>query len=147
MHMHYYKLFLMAALSYISMYILMYVMVDEYANVYANLNQAYMAGLMTVPMIIIELLLMRSMYHDPKRNALIIVCSLIVGIGLFFCIRKQVAIGDKEFLKSMIPHHASALLMCEHATLHDSEIQQLCKNIQASQQSEIEFMKAKLQAI
>jgi hypothetical protein len=40
----------------------MYSMADPISNVYPNINQFYMAGLMTMPMIIIEVLLMRSMY-------------------------------------------------------------------------------------
>jgi len=47
----------------------------------------------------------------------------------------------------MIPHHGAALLMCQHAHLQDPEIIQLCKNITASQQSEIDFMKEKLKTI
>ncbi len=50
---HYQKLLIMAVLSFISMYILMYSMVDRFANVFPNVNQFYMAGLMTMPMIII----------------------------------------------------------------------------------------------
>jgi hypothetical protein len=51
----------MAALSFIAMDILMYAMVDRPANVFPNLNQAYMADLMTAPMVIIELLVMRPL--------------------------------------------------------------------------------------
>ena len=40
----------MAVLSFISMYILMYAMADSFANVIPNINQFYMAGLMTMPM-------------------------------------------------------------------------------------------------
>ncbi len=137
----------MAILSFISMYILMYLMVDSYANVYPNLNQFYMAGVMTMPMVIIELFLMRSMYRDTKFNALITGCSLAIFILLVGFIRKQTAISDREFLKSMIPHHAAALLMCEQASLQDPEVKELCKTIGLTQQSEIDFMKAKLETV
>ncbi len=54
MHSHAYaRLAAMTVLSFISMYILMYAMVDQLANVYPNINQFYMAGLMTAPMVII----------------------------------------------------------------------------------------------
>jgi hypothetical protein len=62
------RLAVMAALSFVSMYVLMYAMVDRLANVYPNLNQAYMAGLMTAPMVIIELSLMGSMYENKDAN-------------------------------------------------------------------------------
>ena len=52
----YKKLLIMAVLSFISMYVLMYAMVNAFENVIPNINQFYMAGLMTTPMIIIELI-------------------------------------------------------------------------------------------
>ena len=145
--MKYVNLFLMAVLSFISMYILMYMMVDNYANVYLNLNQFYMAGIMTIPMIIIELFLMRSMYNNKRLNNLILFSSLAIFILLITFVRKQTAITDKEFLKSMIPHHAAALLMCNKTSLQDPELKELCKTIAATQRSEIDFMKAKLDKI
>jgi uncharacterized protein (DUF305 family) len=103
-----------------------------------------MAGVMTVPMILIELLMMRSMYTNKKLNTLIGVSSSVLFIILILFIRKQTAIDDKEFLKSMIPHHAAAILMCEQSHINDPEIETLRKTIISSQQSEIDFMKAKL---
>lgn len=145
--MKYVKLFLMAALSFISMYILMYMMVDKFANVYPNLNQLYMAGIMTIPMLLIELFLMRSMYDNKRANIFIVVFGLATFILLIVFIKKQTAISDKEFLKSMIPHHAAAILMCEKAPLQDPEIKGLCKVIISAQQSEIDLMKAKLKTM
>ena len=52
---HYAHLATMTVLSFIAMFILMYAMVDRFANVYPNVNQAYMAGLMAAPMVMIEL--------------------------------------------------------------------------------------------
>ena len=144
---HYRKLGAMALLSYISMYILMYAMVNSLENVFNNINQFYMAGLMTAPMILIELFLMRSMYKDQRRNLIIILASLLAGLLFFFLIRQQGAVSDKQFLRSMIPHHAGAILMCEQASIHDPEIQDLCKTIISSQQQEIDQMRAKLQGL
>lgn len=142
--MNYKNLFVMTAISFVAMYILMYLMVDQFANVYTNLNQLYMAGVMTLPMIIIELWLMGEMYPNKRINAaLLISCSALFFILILF-VRKQTAITDKEFLKSMIPHHAGALLMCKRAKLQDPEIKELCTKIIEGQQTEIEFMKAKL---
>lgn len=144
--MRYINLFIMAALSFVSMYILMYTMVDRFSNVYSNLNQFYMAGIMTMPMILIELFLMRSMFPNQKLNRIIIFSTIVLFSILLYFERKQIAIYDKEFLKSMISHHAAALLMCKESHLQDPELIQLCKNISAGQQSEIDLMKAKLKA-
>jgi hypothetical protein len=59
---HYLRLVGMIVLSFISMYVLMYSMAHSFGDVYNSLNQVYMAGLMTAPMVIIELWLMSSMY-------------------------------------------------------------------------------------
>ena len=145
MHSHpYVRLLAMAVLSFAAMYILMYAMVNTFANVLPNLNQAYMAGLMTAPMVIIELLVMRPMYERRMWNIAILAASAIALLSCWFAIRNQVAIADREFLKSMIPHHAGAILMCEEARIDSLEIRKLCKDIIASQQAEIDQMKALL---
>ncbi len=143
----YRNLLVMIVLSFITMFVFMYAMVNTFANVFINLNQLYMVGLMATPMVIIELWVMRTMYANKKLNVIIIAVS-ILALALFWVgIRQQVAIGDKEFLKSMIPHHASAVLMCEQASLKDVEIKELCSNIIAGQQAEIDQMKAKLNSL
>jgi uncharacterized protein (DUF305 family) len=45
----------------------------------------------------------------------------------------------------MIPHHASAILMCEEARLPNAEVRKLCETIISGQQAEIDQMKALLQ--
>ncbi len=68
MHTNQYKkLLLMSGLPFVAMYILMYAMVNSFTNVFNNINQFYMAGLMTTPMVIIELCVMGMMYEDKKR--------------------------------------------------------------------------------
>lgn len=142
--MHYGRLLAMVVLSFISMYVLMYAMVDSFANVYPNFNQFYMAGLMAAPMLIIELLLMGSMYPNKKLNIVLIVVGVLM-LGLFWTlIRQQTAINDTQFLKSMIPHHAGALLMCEKAPIQDAQVQELCRTIISGQQAEIDQMKTML---
>ncbi len=144
---HYKKLLIMAGLSFMSMYVLMYAMVNTFANAIPNINQFYMAGLMTAPMLIIEMVLMGSMYIDKKLNAIVIAISSILLIVFFILIRQQSAVSDRQFLKSMIPHHASAILMCEKTNLQDPEIKELCESIISSQQEEIDQMKAKLEEL
>jgi len=134
----------MVVLSFIAMYFLMYAMVDARRNVYASFNQVYMAGLMTAPMTALELLLMRAMYPSTKLNAFVLAASAVVLASCWWLIRAQVGISDKQFLRSMIPHHAGALLMCEQASLQDPEVKALCEQIRTSQQAEIDQMKAML---
>jgi hypothetical protein len=65
-----------------------------------------MAGLMASPMVIIELLVMRGMNPNTRMN-LILGSAALVALALFFVgIRAQTAVGDVQFVKSMIPHHS-----------------------------------------
>ena len=141
---HYRRLLVMTVLSFISMYTLTYVMVATLDHVYININKFYMAGLMTAPMIVIELLLMGAMYPNKKLNAALMGGSIVIGLVLLLFVRQQTLIGDQQFLRSMIPHHAGAILMCEQASVKDPELVELCQSIIASQQEEIDIMKAKL---
>jgi hypothetical protein len=141
----YSRLLAMTALSFAAMYILMYTMVNSFSNVLNNLNQIYMAGLMAAPMVLIELLLMRHMYPNHRLNIAIAAMSLAAFVGFFLLIREQTAITDRQFLRSMIPHHAGAILMCEKATIRSDEVKKLCGSIIESQQSEIRQMKALLE--
>lgn len=138
----YWRLALMLLISFAAMFTLMYAMVDTFANVVPNLNQVYMAGLMTAPMLLIELWLMRSMYPNSQLNLALTAVGVVTLLGFWIGIRDQVAIDDRQFLKSMIPHHAGAILMCEQAELADPKVQQLCSGIISAQKSEIEQMRA-----
>lgn len=139
------RLLAMTVLSFVAMFVLMYAMVDKFSNVYGNLNQVYMAALMAAPMVIIELILMRGMYPDAKLNAVIIAATLVVMTLCWVFIRQQSAISDRQFLRSMIPHHAGAVLMCEQNRLKDPELKALCQEILTSQRAEILLMKSKLE--
>lgn len=143
----YKRLSLMVFLSFVAMYILMFAMVDSPANIFFSINQFYMTALMTSPMIILELLLMSEMYGNKKMNTLLMVGSAILLVTSFVFIQNQTFISDKQFLLSMIPHHAGAMLMCKNATLQDPEIKQLCLNILSGQKQEIDQMKAQLDQI
>lgn len=130
----------MVVLHFIIMFILMYSMVDVFENVYLNLNKVYMAAIMTAPMLILEILLMGSMYENKKALNILLAISAVAMIIVFFFIRQQTFIYDKEFLRAMIPHHSSAILMCNKASLEDDEIKELCKSIVVAQQTEIDLM-------
>jgi uncharacterized protein (DUF305 family) len=68
-----------------------------------------------------------------------------VGVAMFLFIRWQAAITDEQFLRSMIPHHSGAILMCERAQLRNAELRELCDAIIESQREEINLMAAMLQ--
>lgn len=98
-------------------------------------------------MVLIELAVMRGMYRDKRLNAIVAGAAVVMGVAFFLFVRQQTAIGDRQFLRSMIPHHASAILMCQQASIRAAETKQLCfspQGIVASQQAEIDQMNAML---
>ena len=131
----------MTALSFVAMYILMYAMVNSLENVYNSLNEVYMAALMAAPMVAISLAVMGHMYPSRRANVVLAVLSVVALAAFWALIRTQGAVRDEQFLRSMIPHHAGAILMCRKAPIADAEIRTLCRQIIASQQREIDQMK------
>lgn len=138
---HYGRLIVMIVLSFLAMYGLMYAMVDRWSNVFANVNQFYMAGLMAAPMLLIELILMANMYPNRRWNLMLAAAAVVFMAVCWFGIRQQWGVGDEQFARSMIPHHAGAILMCEQNRVRDPQLQRLCGEIIASQRQEIEQMK------
>ena len=122
-------------------------MASEADGLWDRLNQVYMAGLMTAPMVIIEIVVMGAMYANKRLNAIIIGVSALLLAGVVLLIRQQALVHDSQFLRSMIPHHAGAILLCRQASISDAEIKELCQRIIASQRKEIDQMKAKLAAM
>ena len=139
--MHYVHLGLMTLLSFIAMFALMYSMVDRFANVYPNLNQFYMAGTMAAPMVIIELLVLRALYKDQHLHISLVGGGFVSLVLFYLGIRAQTGVGDVQFVKSMVPHHSGAILMCDRAKIADAELKKLCDGIVKGQQQEIDQMK------
>ena len=139
-HSMWLRLAIMTAVGFVAMYLLMFTMIDSGGDFYQNLNMAYMAGSMAAAMVVIELIVMSVMYKNAKlRNILIGVSAVLLVVTVLFT-RYQTAIYDEGFLRSMIPHHSGAILMCENPRLEDPEILQLCREIIESQKREIDQM-------
>lgn len=143
----YIRLAAMLVISFTAMFALMYAMVNVFENVVPNLNQFYMAGLMTAPMLLIEVWLMRSMYPNKQLNLILTGVGLVALLGFWLGIREQIAVSDQQFLKSMIPHHAGAILMCEQADLKIPKVQQLCNGIITAQKNEISQMRSMIEEL
>lgn len=143
----YRNLILMGLLHLPFMYAIMFAMVYSVGDIFHNLNTFYMAGMMVAPMLVLMPLLMGEMYPDKKLNLLTYGAAVACFAALFLFMRAQTFIGDKQFLRSMVPHHSGAVLMCEKATIKDSEIQSLCSQIIESQTREIDQMKRILERL
>jgi hypothetical protein len=134
-------------LSGIVMYLVMFVMIDSLSSFYNNLNMFYMTLTMIAPMVVFMILGMRHMFGSRALNSAILVGAAVAFVGSYALIRTQTTIGDRAFLRSMIPHHSGAILMCREASLRDPEIVKLCSDIVESQRREIDQMKAILERL
>jgi membrane-associated HD superfamily phosphohydrolase len=144
---NYRKFYLMHIASLIVMFVVMYVMVDTIDHIYINVNKLYMALLMVAPMAILKLFFMKSMYKNKLKNWVILATSALIIIIVFTLVRVQGLVYNVQFLKSMIPHHSSAILMCQEADIDDQEIKDLCKEIVETQKREIRQMEDILQRL
>lgn len=142
MHGPYKQLFWMGLIHLPFMYAIMFSMVYSWREIFQNLNTLYMAGMMVAPMIVLMPLLMKKMYRDKRLNAAVYASGALLFLVFLLFMRNQAFIGDKQFLKSMIPHHSGAVLMCEKGNLVDPEVKNLCSQIIRSQKNEIERMKS-----
>lgn len=143
----YRNLILMGLLHVPVMYVIMFAMVDTGSDIYQNLNTFYMALMMAAPMVAVMPFMMKEMYPDKTKNAVVVGVSLLIVLGAFLGIRQQTAIGDTQFIRSMIPHHSGAILMCDEAKLIDPELRALCTDISAAQRSEIQQMEKILERL
>lgn len=139
--MHYYHLAAMIGAHFVIMYALMYLMVNSFSDVFLNANNLYMSAAMAAPMAILMLLFMKSMYQNARLNVAVYVISAAMLTLFILFARQQTFVGNEEFVKSMIPHHSGAILMCREASISDAELQTLCGKIIQSQQEEIAQMK------
>jgi hypothetical protein len=141
---NYLRLGIELAIDFAIMYFVMYTMIAALPHLRLNLNNVYMTLMMVAPMGLVMLLSMRSMFPARRANLAIAAAAVALFAGSFAAMRTQAAVGDAEFLRSMIPHHSGAILMCREARLTDPEIVALCRDIVRSQSDEIARMEVML---
>lgn len=142
---HYRILGLNLVISLIIMYFVMFTMIWTFGDFFNNVNMFYMALMMATPMGMLMLLMMGMMYPNKKLNLVLYSLLALVFILAFWAMRAQAIVGDRQFVRAMIPHHSGAILMCNRASIRDPEIRDLCfkpNGIVDSQTREIAQMKA-----
>lgn len=141
MHISPYRsLALTVGIHFFIMYALTYAAVNAFDDVFLNINRFYMAAIMVAPMVILMLFFMAHMFENKRLNLLLYSLSTLIFVLGFAFIRTQTFVGNTQFLRSMIPHHSSAIVMCERSDITDPEILELCGEIVEAQQREINQM-------
>ncbi|SFT70831.1 protein of unknown function [Algoriphagus locisalis] len=136
----YVKFAAMMAVSFVIMYAVMFLNADLFEHVMLSTTRTYMTILMVAPMAISMMLFMWGMYENKKVNYLILGSALIIFIGTLTMLRNQTLIADVQWMKAMIPHHSSAIMVSQKANLQDPEAQKLAQDIIEAQKREIAQM-------
>ena len=128
--------------SFLIQYFLMSsIMVENITDVTNSVGKAYMAVIMGIYMLFLEV-----MMHDHQYS--VVSTSFYIGLTVLLVLfiylyRKQVAVNDKQYLEGMIEHHSMALLTSKEILkkTDDYNIAKLGKNIIEAQENEIKIMR------
>lgn len=132
----------MMIVSFIIMYVVMFLNMDKLEHYHTSLTRIYMALLMVAPMTIVMMLMMGKMYPDKKTNSVIMASGAVVFVLTLIALRTQTPVSDVQYMKAMIPHHSSAIMVSKKANLKDPEVRKLADQIIQSQEKEIAEMEA-----
>ena len=120
----------------------MFLNMDKLDHYHTCATRIYMALLMVSPMAVVMMLMMGKMYPDKKINTSIIIGSIVLFAVILTALRTQTPISDVQYMKAMIPHHSSAIMVSKHADIKDPEVKKLSEQIIKSQEEEIAQMEA-----
>jgi len=127
--------------SFIIQYFLMPpIMVNKYSYVTNNIGKAYLATIMGISMVILEIMMRDHQYHVLSLNWYLILFALL---ALFvYLYRVQAAINDKQYLEGMIEHHSMALFTSQEILkkTDNYDVTKLAKNIIEKQNDELRTM-------
>ena len=145
--MSYKNFFLMMLISFVIMYIVMFLNIDSLSHYHTSITRIYMSLLMVAPMALVMIVMMGKMYPNKKVNRLIAVSSIAIFLAVLAALRTQTPVSDVQYMKAMIPHHSSAIMVSKNANLNDPQVLELAKQIIESQEREISEMKHHLKRL
>lgn len=137
----------MMVISFFIMYIVMFLNIDRFSHYHTSITRIYMALLMAAPMAVVMMLMMGRMYPSKKINLVIVASAIVLFMVILIGLRTQTPIGDEQYMKAMIPHHSSAILVSKEAALKDPEVRKLAEQIIQAQEKEIAEMNALLEKL
>jgi Ca2+/Na+ antiporter len=127
--------------SFIVQYFLMPpIMVNKLTYITNNIGKAYLATIMGLFMVLIEVMMHDHQYHVLSLNWYAILFALLALFTYLY--RKQIAINDKQYLEGMIEHHSMAVFQSEEILkkTDNYDVAKLAKNIIQTQNDELKLM-------
>lgn len=134
-HQHYVQMFFIMIIS--GLLSTMNVWASDWSDIRLSLNDLYMTLLMTGWMFFLMGIL--------DKIVPINIFGLLLIVGSFYAIRKQLFIDQNQYLLGMIPHHSMAIMMSQEMQKKKNNINSLLVDIIKNQRKEINYMKEKLQ--
>ena len=124
--------------SFLIQYFLMPpIMVSNNLYITNNLGKVYMAVIMAIFILFLEVMMHDHQYHILSLNLYVILAS---GFALFvYLYRNQIAINNDQYLQGMIEHHSMGIFTSEEILkkTNDYNVAKLAKNIIQTQKDEI----------
>ena len=127
--------------SFIVQYFIMPpIMVNKISYITNNIGKAYLATIMGLFMVLIEVMMHDHQYHVLSVNWYAILFALLALFSYLY--RKQIAINDKQYLEAMIEHHSMDVFMSDEILkkTDNYDIAKLAKNIIQTQNDELRTM-------
>jgi uncharacterized protein (DUF305 family) len=117
------------------------IMVSNNIYITNNIGKAYLATIMGLSMVVLEIMMRDHQYHVLSINWYVILFALLAMFVYLY--RIQALINDKQYLEGMIEHHSMALLTSEEILkkTDNYDIAKLAKNIIQKQSDELRVMK------
>lgn len=115
-------------------------MVNKIMYITNNVGKAYLAIIMALFMVLIEIMMHDHQYHVLSVNLYV---ALFAALALFtYLYRKQIAVNDKQYLEGMIEHHSMAIFTSDEILkkTDNYEITKLAKIIISQQSDELKVM-------
>ena len=131
----------MVATSTGIMFVLMYQLVYAWDHALFSLTRFVGALVMGCVMTAVMLVFMWRMYRPDAAKIAVLAFAVIGGVALLAVNRSQALIGDRDFMKAMIPHHSIAINNARKADIRDPRVRYLADRITRDQVKEIAEMK------
>ena len=136
----YFRFGAMILTSMVVMFALMYFNTYAFKHVRWSETRFYMTFIMGGAMAIVMLGYMLGMYKNTKANIAIFAGSALMLLGALYLVRSQTTVGDRSYMKAMIPHHSIAILTSERSNIEDVRVRELADGIIRAQRKEIKEM-------
>ncbi|WP_300974555.1 DUF305 domain-containing protein [Sphingomonas sp. LHG3406-1] len=137
----------MIGVSTFIMFFLMYQLVYSLDHALFSVTRLVSSLVMGCVMTAVMLAFMWKMYRPAAAKIAVLAAGIVGGLILLAVNRGQVLIGDRDFMKSMIPHHSIAINNARKADIRDPRVRYLADRIIRDQVKEIAEMKMLLSDI